>query len=217
MTDGSTSAPPARSTDRDLVRTARRGRFVTFVIAVAAGMLISVFGFGTVRVSGRSMQPNLHDGDRALVLRFDAWLHRAGIGQYRPGDIVFFPDPTAPATGWHIWLNRHLLIKRIAAGPNARVGLHDGVLYVNGARHDESYLAGAYLGDATSPDVVVPPGEVYVLGDNRAPLASLDSRSFGSVASPTLEGRAVLVFWPLFRHTDAGWRWNPHRLKRDGR
>lgn len=41
-------------------------------------------------------------------------------------------------------------------------------------------------------------GTVYVLGDNRAPLASRDSRSFGPVPVTSLRGRVVLSLprWP---------------------
>lgn len=226
MADATRDTPVETLQDVDRVPTTRRGppgrpaaarrraNLLTFAIAVVAGMLISIFGVGTVRVSGTSMQPNLHDGDHALVLRFDAWLHRAGLGNYQPGDVVFFPDPSVPRTGLaRLWLDRHLLIKRIAAGAGQRVSVRDGVLYVDGAPRPEPYLQGAYLGRSSTPATQLPQGEVYVLGDNRAPLASLDSRSFGPLDSRSLEGRAVAVFWPLFRRTPSGWRWNPHLLR----
>ncbi len=175
-------------------------------------MLFSIFVIGTVRVGGASMQPTLHDGDRALVLRLDAWLHRAGVGRFQVGEIVFFPDPTVEPRPWRPWLDRHLLIKRIVAGAGDRVGLSNGTLMVNGAARPEPYLEGVFRGRSSLPELALRGGEVYVLGDNRAPLASRDSRSFGAIASSSLAGRALLVFWPLLRHTPDGWRWNPHVL-----
>jgi signal peptidase I len=39
----------------------------------------------------------------------------------------------------------------------------------------------------------VPPGEFYVLGDNRAD--SCDSRYWGPVEGPSIIGKVVLTFW----------------------
>ncbi|MEJ2287078.1 MAG: signal peptidase I [Deinococcales bacterium] len=180
--------------------------------SVLVGLLVSLFLAGVVVVHGHSMEPTLHNGERVLVLRTGAWLHRLGLGSYTPGDIVFFPDPSRPETRLGRVLGEHLLIKRIVAGSGATVAMRAGVLYVDGRARPERYLAGAFRGLASVPVTRVPAGRVYVMGDNRRPTASFDSRAFGPVRAGSIEGRAVLVVWPLIRRGPDGWRWNVRLL-----
>ncbi len=185
-----------------------KGWLLLLLSGALAAVLIGVFAVGVVAVHGHSMEPTLHDGERALVLRGGAWLHRLGLGTFHPGDIVFFPDPEAPPRGLLGVFGRHLLIKRIVAGPGDSVGLDDGRLVVDGRPRAEAYLGDAFRGLASLPAARVPAGRVYVMGDNRHPFASLDSRSFGPIPASSIEGRAVLVVWPPFRRTARGWVWN---------
>jgi hypothetical protein len=53
-----------------------------------------------------------------------------------------------------------------------------------------------------------------VLGDNRGPLGSRDSRVFGPVAAASVSGRAALVVWPpLRRDAEGSLVWNVRRLR----
>jgi signal peptidase I len=45
--------------------------------------------------------------------------------------------------------------------------------------------------------VTLPPGEFFLLGDNRN--VSRDSRSFGLVPSERIQGRVVAHYWPAAR------------------
>ena len=59
---------------------------------------------------------------------------------------------------------------------------------------DESYVdANLVDGDYFGP-VVVPPGRVFVLGDNRS--ESIDSRRFGPVPLSSVTGRVLRRIWP---------------------
>jgi signal peptidase I len=69
------------------------------------------------------------------------------------------------------------------------------VLYVNGRRADESYLAPRFRDDESHAPVEVKKGYYYVLGDHRN--SSNDSRSWGEVPQKYIYGRAEARFWPL--------------------
>lgn len=163
----------------------------TFVEAALLAWAITTFGVSTVAIQGDSMAPALHDGDRVLVPRYETWLHRLDVGSFAAGDVVYFPDPSVEGTF------RPHLIKRIVAVAGDVVALHDGVLHIDGRPQHEPYLSDAWRAPIDMPPVEVPAGHVWVLGDNRAPLGSVDSRRFGPIPASEIQGRAAVVLWPL--------------------
>ena len=48
-----------------------------------------------------------------------------------------------------------------------------------------------------SVNQIIPPGEVFVLGDNRTPGGSFDSRDWGDLPSSDIIGNVVLRLLPL--------------------
>jgi signal peptidase I len=186
----------------------------TLVESLLAAALMVTFVVSGVAISGDSMEPTLHDGERALVPRYETWLHRLGVGSFRRGDVVYFPSPDQRPGAVCPWFCTHL-IKRIVAVAGDRVAIDDGKLIVNGRIADEAYLGDRWHGSFSMPETPVPPGHVFVLGDNRSPYGSFDSRVFGPVRTRRLEGRAAWVVWPLLRRDDEGaWRWNPRPVVR---
>ena len=197
-------------------RTAERlaATLLRVVLILTLGLALANFGFTTVGVDGTSMTPTLEHGDRAWVPRFETWLVRLGLRSWSPGDVVYFRPPgVAPRT----WIDRltggPFLIKRVVATAGQMVELRRGRLWVDGVAVDEPYLAGGAMAAPSLAPTVVPSGHLFVLGDNRAPLASRDSRAFGPVPTDHVAGRASWVVWPPWR-SDADGRpsWNLHRL-----
>jgi signal peptidase I len=175
--------------------------------------LLVTFVISGVAISGDSMEPTLHDGERALVPRYETWLHRLGIGSFGPGDVVYFPSPDQRPGAVCPWFCSHL-IKRIVAEGGDTVAIDHGRVLVNDRPMDEEYLAGRWPGSFSMTEMPVPEGHVFVLGDNRGPYGSFDSRAFGPVARYRLEGRAAWVVWPPFRRGEDGrLRWNVRRVE----
>jgi signal peptidase I len=191
--------PPTEASasgNHDKPRESNIGFIRALLEAIVVAYLIVTFVLTTVGISGRSMAPSLQNGERAVVWRFETWLHRAGIGSFKRGDIVYFPSPESKSPNWFPF--RTHLIKRIVAVEGDTVEMTNGQLLVNGQIVDETHLANTSRTAFTMPIQVVPKEHVFVLGDNRAPFGSVDSRRFGSVPEARVAGRAVLIIWPIF-------------------
>ena len=70
----------------------------------------------------------------------------------------------------------------------------DGELYVNGRLLEEPYLPAGTATFGIDEPLVVPEGQVLVLGDNRQ--NSSDGRVFGPIDEDSVIGRAFVVMWP---------------------
>ena len=90
-----------------------------------------------------------------------------------------------------------LVVKRVAAVGGDTVGIEDGVLVVNGEAEREGYVDYGSVDGFYFGPVDVPPGEVFLLGDNRA--NSEDSRDFGPVREDEVVGRVLVRVWPVTR------------------
>lgn len=132
----------------------------------------------------------------------------------RRGDLVVFHFPPDPS---------RQLVKRVVALPGERLRLHDGRVYVEGLLLKEPYALYTpsppevfrdefpNLREAdpgvdprwwrtlrrleVNGEITVPPGEFFVLGDNRN--NSEDSRYWGFVPQSLVIGRPVLVYFSV--------------------
>lgn len=177
------------------------------------------FAASAVRVDGASMMPTLRHGELLLLPRAEGWAHRAGLGEYHRGDIVVFKPPRDMQAEWTNryrgvilpWKYRPSLVKRVVGTPGDTVQVRAGVLYVNGQRVPEPSIMNywnRYCHDVTSnlantPTVRVPAGHYFVMGDNRSPGGSLDSRVFGPVSVQDIASRAPASAFPLMRKAQA--------------
>ncbi len=183
MTD--VAAPPAAddvSARRARVR--RRGRTWRWLaLGGALGALVATQGATLMRVEGRSMSPTYPPGSVVLVLRPPLHaLAYPGRG-WRPGDVVV----VAPPGGG-------LSLKRVAAVGPGTVAMARGELLVDG-----DPVPAPQPGQEGASNVVptaLASGELWLLGDDRRPLASRDSRDYGPLPAAAVRGRVVAAWRP---------------------
>lgn len=157
-------------------------------IAILLALLI-VFFLGRITiVEGTSMVPTLKNGD---VLIIESITPR--FGTLRQGDIVVMRIPEL------LGERRKHAIKRIIAVENQHVQIRDGKVYVDGQELQEPYINGSYTQEMNDlySDIIVPEGCIYVMGDNRLPDKSRDSRVFGPVNRKRVVGRCILRIFPF--------------------
>lgn len=171
---------------------------VTIAVAVAFVLAFQAEVAKPYRIPTASMEPTLHCArpvdncearfsDRVLANRL-AYRFR----DPRRGEIVVF---TAPATADRCGLGEgSALVKRIVGLPGEVVSERAGVIYIDGDRLVEPYIAPDRRGRENGHWPRVEPGHYFVLGDNRT--RSCDSRTWGTVARGDLIGPVMLTYWP---------------------
>jgi signal peptidase I len=210
--------PPARELDRK-DRTEDSGFWrelpVLVLVALVVAILIKTFLVQAFYIPSESMEPTLQQGDRVLVCRICT--HFSAVHR---GDVIVFSDPhpgpdqgRGAVGGVLHWLAEGIgvaqpespdFIKRVIALPGDTVEINAGVVYVNGNQLHEPYLD-PERDTRSFPKRTVPPGMLYVLGDNRA--NSGDSRfqppeGVGLVPIDKVIGKAFVKVWPPGR-----WGW----------
>jgi signal peptidase I len=151
------------------------------VISLAISCFIIIFLYQPVKVEGTSMMPSLEDQERIFVNKF---VYR--LEPIQRGDIVVFRYPRDPSKSF---------IKRVIGLAGDRIEIDTGRVFVNGRALEEDYVPGAYEDERSYPQLVVPAGSYYVLGDHRS--LSNDSRDFGAVNQSYIYGKAVFGYWPM--------------------
>ncbi|HXB61486.1 MAG TPA: signal peptidase I [Acidobacteriaceae bacterium] len=177
--DEAMPAPPGVATPRQMKLMKQWFRDV--MISVAVAWFIIMFLYQPVKVQGTSMAPRLADQDRLFINKF---VYR--IGDVKRGDVVVFLYPGDQTKSY---------IKRVIGLPGDDVRVDHGHVFVNGTALAEPYVAEQYQDDRSVNDVVIPAGDVYVMGDHRN--ISSDSRDFGPVPKKLIYGKAAYVYWPV--------------------
>ncbi|MGA7158631.1 MAG: signal peptidase I [Acidobacteriaceae bacterium] len=151
------------------------------LVSVAISLFIILFLYQPVRVEGTSMLPHLQDQDRLFInkfaYRFEA-IHR--------GDVVVFLYPGDHSKSY---------IKRVIALPGDNFRIDHGTVYVNDHALKEPYVPLRFRDERSEPDMTIPPGDYWVMGDHRN--ISSDSRDFGPVPRALIYGKAAFVYWPM--------------------
>lgn len=172
-----------------------------FVIAVVIGAaLINQFLFRSFSVSGPSMEPTLHTGDRLIVNRIPVSFSALQGQSYVPkrGQIIVFQNPQWMPGGFDEYI-----VKRVVAFPGERVTVRNGVMTVHNEEYPEGFLFDEQYPGGTSPtagsvDVIVPERELFVAGDHRQEGFSLDSRDgLGTIPYDDIIGPVSLRIYPF--------------------
>lgn len=151
------------------------------VVSVMVSAFIIIFLYQPVRVEGTSMLPMLEDQDRLFINKL---AYR--VGEIHRGDVVVFLYPRDHSKSY---------IKRVIAAPGDELRIDHGAVYVNGSRMDEKYVPKRFADDRSQPEMKVPVGKYFVMGDHRS--ISSDSRDFGPVERGLIYGKAAFVYWPM--------------------
>jgi len=186
-------SPRRRRRIRSLAETA-----IIILLAVLLAFLVRAYVFQTFWIPSSSMVPTLSVYDRILVQKALFSWH-----DVREGDIVVFTHPPrdhcpGPQQGD--------LVKRVIALPGQTIYSSGNSIYIDGRRLAEPYLPpydplGPAIASSQHP-YRVPPGEFYLLGDNRA--ISCDSRYWGPIKGSSIVGKVVLLWWHN-GHPDLHW------------
>ena len=178
---------------------------------VASGALLRGGAVSVASVPSDSMAPGVRRGDALLVDR-----RRASLRAVAAGDVVLFAPPprlasviletrgSAPKRG-------ELFVKRVVAVAGDELEITRGAVFRNGSR-ETPYVTGTPVGvtaaEAQTCDVCktasydlrptrVPPGNVFVLGDNRG--GSVDGHVWGYLPLENVRGVVRFRVGPLSR------------------
>lgn len=162
---------------------------LSLLVAVIVAIIVIAVVCDTFVVDGSSMYPTLYGGKDNVYTDGD----KVVVNKYKTPDVgdIVVVHPKGQST----------MIKRVVAVAGDRVKVVGGVLYVNGAKADTSYLSDKNkLMYASYPDTLldmaeftVKQGHIWVLGDNR--LVSHDSRDpkIGQVSLDEVLGTVFLI------------------------
>ena len=140
-------------------------------------------------VSGASMYPTLHNGDRMVLSK---------VGDIHRFDVVILKAPDENVE----------YIKRVIGMPGDTLEMKQGVLYINGKKIEQPFIntealqkQTVFIDDFTlqtlTGETKIPEGKYFVMGDNRG--VSKDSRMIGFIDRSAIEGKAVFTIWPFGR------------------
>ena len=188
---------------------------------LAVYLFLTAFIFQNFDIPSGSMEKTLLIGDHPLVDRIllapaTKWAFFMPYREIRRGDVIVFlkPNPETPDL---------ILVKRAIGIPGDHIHLRNGIVFLNGVAQNEPQAAkpsgdnyDPYRDDFPSiapgggepvtaswaldlpshiqgDDLVVPPGKVFAMGDNRT--GSLDGRFWGFVPRENILGRPLFLYW----------------------
>jgi signal peptidase I len=214
---GSTTWGALRARYHEVTRDVRRGFVAEWTVTIILLLFATTTLVQAFVIPSASMESTLLVGDHVLVdkLVFSpdgaASSHVLPYRDVRRGDIIVFRYPMNIKEDY---------VKRAIGVPGDRIKLVDKHLVLNGHPVDEPYAqhvfsnfdpyrdnfpaappeAGVMVpamemlqNNVVNGELVVPPGYVFAMGDNRDD--SLDSRYWGFVPRENIEGTPLVIYW----------------------
>jgi signal peptidase I len=191
----------------------------SLLATVVIAIFVITFLVQAFQIPSESMENTLLIGDYLLVDKVDyanggMWGRLLPYSKIERGDIVVFHYPVHP--------DQHF-VKRVIGVPGDHIRMNGKQVWVNGTPLKENYAIYRSAADDAyhyhfpntdfvaagvearwwlqmrslvhEGELVVPPGQYFVLGDNRD--ESLDSRFWGFVPRANIVGRPLLIYWSI--------------------
>lgn len=149
----------------------------TILIALILAFVIKNFIFTFAYVRGISMEPTLQEKNMLF-----SFVPKKYYGMDR-GDIIVLKSPTEKNKNY---------IKRIIGLPGDEIQIKNGKVYINKELYNEEYISNSYTEALNATFVTLDKNEYFVMGDNRNPYGSIDSRSFGPIKKSSI--KSVVTF-----------------------
>ncbi|MDP2863592.1 MAG: signal peptidase I [Desulfobacterales bacterium] len=200
------------STDKKIKKkSALRENIEAIIVAIILALFIRTFIVQAFKIPSGSMKETLQIGDHILVNKFIygvkiPFLRTTIIEVKNPkrNDIVVFKFPEDPGKDF---------IKRVIGVAGDVVEHRDKKVYVNnepvddifGMYTDPHIFPGSFQPRDNFGPVTVPPGSLFVMGDNRD--HSYDSRWWGFVNLKAVQGKAFMIYWSWDKD-NFGVRWD---------
>ena len=159
------------------------------IVAIALMIVLPIraYVFQPFFIRGSSMEPDFHNNDYLIV---DEISYK--FTNPKRGDVIVFKYPNNPSQRY---------IKRIIGLPGETIKIKDGhILITHGSEIftlDERSYSVPNVKTLGNQQVDIDSDSYFVLGDNRKPSASYDSRSWGLLPKENIIGKAVLRLWPV--------------------
>eukprot|EP01083_Nonionella_stella_P200842 735139_1 len=172
----------------------------TYTLSLAIALVLRLTIIEPRYIPSLSMYPTFDIGDQLAVEKVTK-----RIRPFNRNEVVVFNPPDSfreiMANNYgNAKKSKEALIKRIVAVEGDEVIVRNGKLFINGKQQDEPFTnedAAYEFGP-----VLVPAGDVLVLGDNRN--HSLDGHIWGFLPKENVIGRAVFIYWPPWRVGNEG-------------
>jgi len=187
---------------KDQVEKKERKKLFFIIPAVLIALwLIVTYVVSPFMVDGISMQPTFHTGDIVLVWRLpQTW---AAIT-----NTEYVPQRTNVVVLNQTAVSGEVLIKRVIGLPKDHIVIANNTITIyntlspGGFNPDNAPFAKNLLPPLGTYDETVASDQIFAMGDNRNPGASIDSRSnIGALYTKTIAGQVILRIYPLNKIT----------------